>query len=165
MYPNIKFIVLLRNPIDRAYSQYNFVKYSDRTPAKDDLSFEEAIDRENARVKITDSEDFDYNYKHYSYTLKGHYFEQLKRWFEKFPRENFLIINSEDFFMNTKDILIESANFLGIKMTIPEDGVFKVHNKNLHEEMAPETREMLRNYYQPHNDKLFKLLGKTFNWD
>jgi len=89
--PNSKFIVLLRNPIDRAYSHYN-MRYKSK---KEKLSFEDAIKAEKDRTnnefkKMLDDENYySKDYFHYSYLERGIYFEKLKRWMEVFPKEQF----------------------------------------------------------------------------
>lgn len=81
--PEAKFIFILRNPIDRAYSHYwNSVRYG-----YEHLSFEEAIAREPERIK----QNSDYR-RHYSYIDRGKYTEQLQRYYQLFPQENILVL-------------------------------------------------------------------------
>jgi len=95
--PNSKFIVLLRNPIDRAYSHYN-MRYKSK---KEALSFEKAINSEKERTHdefkkmLNDENYYSKDYFHHSYLERGIYFDKLKRWMQVFPKEQVLIIQSE----------------------------------------------------------------------
>ena len=99
--PNIKLITILRNPIDRAYSNYNAaVKNKKMT-----LSFEDAIKTEEARIKgIMEKMKEDANYISTEYSLnallnRGKFYFAIKRWMDVFPKNQFFIIKSEDFFL------------------------------------------------------------------
>ncbi|GAC1629308.1 MAG: hypothetical protein NVS4B7_18130 [Ktedonobacteraceae bacterium] len=112
--PRTKFIVLLRNPIDRAYSQY---QHQVRQPNVEPLSFEEAIDAEEKRLageeeKLRQDEKYvSFNHRHYSYLARSTYIKQLPAWMNLFPREQFLILKSEDLYppmkIETRARLIE----------------------------------------------------------
>ena len=80
--PNVKLIVLLRNPIDRAYSHYQMeVDHGDEK-----LTFEEAIEKEEERITTDlermekDENFYSVNFYRKSYLTRGKYFNQLKRW-------------------------------------------------------------------------------------
>lgn len=162
-YPDLKIIVLLRNPIDRAYSQYNFQRNSNKTKAYNPLSFEEAIKDEQTQ---TITEEFTYNYKYRSYLKRGHYYEQLKKWLEYYPEEQFMFIESEDFYNNTESYLGEVFNFLGLKFKKDINLNLKAQNKTVYSKrIKSDTRAYLRNYFRPHNEKLYSLLQRDFKWD
>jgi len=104
-----KFIVVLRNPIDRAYSLYwNMVK-----EGVEDLSFEEALASEETRLN-----DMDLSANCsllYSYVDSGLYSKQLKAYFKYFDREDFLILFQEDLNAKSNEVYASICNFLGIK--------------------------------------------------
>lgn len=162
--PNAKLIVLLRNPVNRAYSHYQ--KELDR---KDEtISFEQALDKEAERVegglpKVLAGK-HSHNWWHFSYMARGRYAEQLERWFKLFPREQFLILRSEDYAARTSEIVNEACRFLGLaENQITE---FPRSNKSGYEKpLAPETRERLVNYFRPHNQRLYEMIGRDMEWD
>src|SRR5947209_7625266 len=98
--PHVKLIVLLRNPVDRAYSQY----YHSLELGLETRSFEEAIQDEvertsQEREKILKDEHYQsYTYRHHSYLTRGIYVDQLQAWMRFFSREQFLILKSEDLY-------------------------------------------------------------------
>src|SRR5581483_8059296 len=97
--PNAKLIVLLRNPIDRAYSHY-------QTGIRHDweaLSFEAALDREPERLhgsidELLMDERHNRSFARYrwSYVSMGHYAELLETWLAYFPREQFHFVFSDE---------------------------------------------------------------------
>ena len=103
--PDAKFIFILRNPVDRAYSHYwNSVRFG-----YENLSFKEAIEQEPERI----NKNKDYR-RHYSYVDRGRYAEQLSRFFELFPRENILVLLFDDLKKSYADIGNFCGNFLDI---------------------------------------------------
>jgi hypothetical protein len=165
--PNAKFIILLRNPIDRAFSHY--MMNVDRN--MESLSFEESLLKEHSRIdnKLekmqNDSSFYDDNYFRYGYTDRSIYVTKLKRWLSIFSREQFLIIQSEEFLEKPDLIYKQTIEFLGLKKwTLNNFKQFKKRDYKI-PQMKPETRENLIKLFEPHNQQLYNLLGKKFNWD
>lgn len=164
--PKTKIIAMLRNPIDRAYSHY-VMKVDQGWESIP--TFEEAIDQEAQRIgpdfqRMVDDPGFYSNdVRNFSYLSRGHYYEQLKRWYDQFDRDQILVLNSEQFFADPMTGLRKVYDFVGISDYKPTD--LKVHNKRFYSPMDPETRERLRQYYLPHNEKLYDLLGEQYDWD
>ena len=164
--PNIKLIVMLRNPVDRTYSQYN-MEANNHT--NEDLTFEEAIEKEPERLEgefekmEKDGNYFSYNYYTFSYLTSSIYVEQLERWFKYFPREQFLIINGDDLKKNVECVFQNILNFLNIPNFNLEK--YEEIGKRKYPKMNPETRKKLVEFFKPHNERLYKLLGTNFHWD
>jgi len=158
--PNIKFLVVLRNPIDRAFSHYN----KSLRRKKETLSFKEAVTmrkRELGKaeqlVRENDLQAGRY-LEEYSYLEKGKYFEQLERWFKLFPKENFFIFQTSDFNNYTWKKIYEFLDLPDYKIEI------EIKHKGCYEPIDDETRNWLREYYEPYNRKLENLLNMNFNW-
>jgi hypothetical protein len=159
--PEVKLIALLRNPIDRAYSQHqmNFRK------GIEPLSFEEAIAAETARLQNNRaSSDEDWRTMSYvAYLKRGLYAEQLHRWLALFPREQVLILRSEDFFQWPEEGVQRTLRFLDLRPWHPNQ--YDVHNPGAYDAMLPQTRARLSKHFAPHNQQLYELLGQDFGWD
>jgi len=162
--PNVKLIVLLRNPIDRAYSHYQM----EVDHGNEELPFEEAIEQEEKRItddmkKMEKNENF-YSVHFYrkSYLTRGIYVNQLKRWFEYFPREQFLILKSEDFYSKTSEVYQQVLDFLSLSKF--ELNSFKAYQMRKYSAISAETRKKLADYFRPHNEQLYQLLGRNFDW-
>ena len=168
--PHVKLIVMLRNPVSRAYSQYNHaVELGHET-----LPFEETIEAEEERIvgeqkKILENEHYySEDYKHRSYLTKGIYVDQLQTWMKLFPREQFLILKSEDFYANPASCFKQVLAFLGVPETElhVEKREYKNYNNNVYaSKMDPQMRSRLIEYFRPHNARLYDFLGVDFGWD
>jgi hypothetical protein len=105
---NPKFIFILRNPIDRAYSHYWWLK---------GMGFEEKDFKEAFLYDIDEEPDpnnrFSGNYKYY-YQF-GLYGKWLLRFYENFPKENIFIITTEQLRENQLDTLNKCFKFLDVK--------------------------------------------------
>jgi len=160
--PNIKLIVQLRNPIDRAYSNYHVgVKYGNEK-----LSFEKAIEWELKKIaqeQISEKENEIAKFNHpRSYLAKSLYAEQIKIWFELFPKENILITSTEEMSDNPIIAVNKIFQFLGMsKYDLKNPQKRKIEN---YPKIEPKTRKILSEFFRPHNEELYKLTGKKFNW-
>ena len=108
-------------------------------------------------------------------TIRGNHFHKettqhmlitqgsLEYWFKKIPKEQILIISSEKLQNNTEETLSEVFEFLDISKQDIND--LTKQNKIGYPKMKDSTREVLNNFFKPYNEKLFNLLGKTFDWD
>jgi len=169
MLPNVKLIMLLRDPVERAWSHYKY----EVAQKCELLSFEEALDEEERRIRGEESKiKANPLYKSpslfcHSYLKKGRYVEQLERWLNVFPAEQMLILKSEDLFIHHKiaDQAYQSVlDFIGVEPHKLKR--YRRHNATEHiSEMNPLTREMLNAYYRPYNEQLYTLLGKDFQWE
>ncbi|MFC2062047.1 sulfotransferase domain-containing protein [Elusimicrobiota bacterium] len=165
--PKVKLILLLRNPVDRAYSHY----HHEVRRGRENLSFKDAIDKEKERLKgekekILDDNNYDSNnYKRFAYLSRGKYAEQIIDWYKYFPEEQLLIIKSEDFYENPQKQLNNIHAFLGLKEWSLKE--FKKYNfaKDKYTGMDEVLKERLNEYFRPFNRKLYSLLKRDFGWD
>lgn len=165
--PNAKFIVLLRNPIDRAFSHYNM----NMTSEYEYLTFEDALKREKQRIqgryeKMKRIENYySWDYDLYGYLEHGVYIKNLKRWMNVFHREQFLILQTEEFKRNTSEVYNQALKFLNLPTHNLEE--YPLHKKIDYKtrKMKKETRKELSEYFKPYNKELYKFLGKNFHWD
>ena len=160
--PTIKLIVLLRNPIDRAYSNYHLGVRS----GSESLSFEDSIKKEITLLEKNNDVESDRIEKFLrfrSYIAKGLYYNQIKNWFEVFSKDQILVLNTENLAKNPHQTLEQVFNFLGL----PNEQIKNLQNRKVanYQKMNEDTRQFLRKLYEPHNEKLFKFLKKKFEWD
>ncbi len=166
--PNVKMICMFRNPVDRAISSY---QNQVRLGIEKIMDFEEAIYQEESRIAgheerlRKDPNYSSFEYKYFSYKKRGCYADQLENWFAQFPKEQIMIIQSEKFYENPAPYFKEVVNFIGLQPWEPEK--YKVFNAGgEYDKMSDALRRKLVEYYQPHNEKLFEMIGKRFDgWD
>jgi hypothetical protein len=167
--PQVKLIVLLRNPVDRAYSQY----YHTCELGYETLPFEQAIQAEVARIgsereKILEDEHYYSDaYKHQSYLSRGIYVDQLQSWLALFPREQFLILKSEEFYADPAATLKQVLAFLKLpEVALPDRKQhYKQYNNTTYARMDSALRQRLLEYFAPHNARLYEFLGMNFDWN
>ncbi|MBE9144027.1 sulfotransferase domain-containing protein [Planktothrix mougeotii] len=163
-FPETRLIVLLRNPVDRAISHY----YWEVTLGYESLSLEEAIAQEAKRLQgeteriCSEVNYFSFNHQHYSYLARGLYAEQLQRWMQFFPREQFLILKSEDLYSDSARVVNQVFAFLGL----PDYHLssYDKYNANTYVNANPIIRQKLEAYFLPYNQKLTQLLGGDWSW-
>jgi hypothetical protein len=105
-------------------------------------------------------------YRHHSYVARGVYVEQLMRWLELFPREQLLVLKSEEFYQDPAAHFAAVLDFIGLPQWTPAE--FENHNRGTYAEkkIRPETLAYLHDYYRPYNQQLGELLGMDFSdWD
>jgi len=162
-FPRAKIISNLRNPIDRAYSNY-ILMYQDGDTTK---TFEEMIqiamdEIEKNKAKLND-EVYIADIFYQNILARGFYADQLKIWFEKFQKKQILIIPSEDLALKPDQVLTKVFEFLDLPYFKIKD--FTRQNRREYHPMKDETRKLLVEFYKPHNKKLFDMLGSKFDWD
>src|SRR5262249_24693874 len=99
---------------------------------------------------------------YHSYLSRGRYAEQIEAWWKVFPREQMLILGSEEFFSDPAEAFAATLEFLGLPQVRLRDA--PQMNRGKHPPINPDTLERLRAYFRPHNERLYELLGKNFGW-
>lgn len=159
-FSNTKLIILLRNPIDRAYSHYHHEKKENR----EELSFKKAIAKEEERLsgekeRVLQGQ-YSYNHQHYSYLARGRYNKQLRRWFKYFNRDQFLILIYEEFFPETD--MEKVFDFLNLsRSSIRTRGQY---NSLSYPSMNKIIRKKLEKHFQSYNEELSRLLEQDLPW-
>jgi hypothetical protein len=164
--PKARLIVLLRNPVDRAYSNY----WERRGSNAECLpTFEAALDAEGERLRgqtariMANPHYYSHHHDSHSYLARGHYAEQLERWFERFGRDQLLILPFDELRRDATAAYRQVQEFLSLPVVEPPS--LEHHNKLPVPPMHAATRERLVEYYQPWNARLAQLLGTTFDWN
>ena len=166
--PDAKLIVMLRNPVDRAYSHYQHQVKRGKGEGRETLTFEEAIEAEKrilpGEVSKMLQDEFYESLRHRtrSYLRRGIYIDQLLAWLSFFPRKQMLILKSEDLFNDTTNVLERILDFLKIPHWVPE--TYSIPNKREYAGVSPLIRQRLDEYYKPHNQRLYEYLGVDLGW-
>jgi hypothetical protein len=167
--PQARLIVLLRNPVYRAYSLYQMARRKGWETTK---TFAEAVGMEQAvrplgkgetASESNDSLTLDDDSR---YLSGGIYVDQIARWSSFFRDEQMLVLRSEDFSGRTRETLKRVLDFLGLPDWEPEASQLhkKHHIGGYEQEMEPATRRHLEEYFEPHNRRLSAFLGGDFGW-
>ena len=161
--PGVKLLVLLRDPVERAYSAHaNHVGHGLETE-----SFERALELEDSRLAgeaeriVADPEYNSYSHRHHSYRVRGHYIDQLERLEASFGRERILVIDSDDFFADPGPAYDEVLRFLGLPTCSP---AFTPQNARPRAPMPASVRAALEEHYRPYDERLAAWLGREPSW-
>jgi len=164
--PAAKLVVLLRDPVDRAFSHY----WERINAGTETLGFEQALEAEPERLAgeveriLADPGYYSVAHDYYSYLARGRYLEQLRPWIERFGRDSCLILRSEDFYANVGDTYGRVLGFLGL----PPFHLTHMRRYSVvpmrPPALDPATRERLAEYYAPHNRALEAYLGMDLGW-
>jgi Sulfotransferase domain len=157
-----KLLVLLRDPVERAWSHYRHMVRLGLEP----LSFQEAIEREPERLsgeveRIRADPRYDaVNHRRYSYLARGRYAEQLEGWLRHFAPDRLLILRSEALFHDTARCYRDVLSFLGLRQWTPPS--FPIHTRQspLPRGMPAEMRRRLDEHFAPANQRLEGLLRR-----
>jgi hypothetical protein len=162
--PQARMIVLLRDPVERAYSHWK----ERRTEGKEPLDFAAALEAEPDRTAgererlIADPGYVSEAYDWYTYRERGRYLDHLEPWLDRFDRSQLLFLASETFYRDPAGSYARILDFLGLPpYRLPAYDVF---NDRPSRGMDDLVRAELRAYYRPHNAALAKRLGMTFDW-
>jgi len=164
MVPDVRLIALLRDPVERAYSHYQHEVRLGREP----LSFEDALDAEEGRLHgevermVAEPGYFSDAWWNYTYVARGRYAEQLERWFEVFPREQLLVLFTEDLRDDTARTYAQVLEFIGAR---PHDlGEYPRIFDHDYADMPAGTRARLDAAFAEPNRRLAELLGRELPW-
>ena len=150
--PDMKLIVLLRNPIDRAYSHWSM----ERSRNYDDWPFWDAIQHEQDRCRAT----LPLQHRVYSYVDRGFYLEQLRRLWFFFQKDRVLIMKSEYLKNQPSAALRDVCNFLEVGQ-IKDIEAKDVHSTFYESSMSDRERAYLRSVFEYEIRGIERVLG----WD
>lgn len=162
--PGVKLIVLLRDPVERAYSGHaHEVAHGFETEP-----FERALELESLRLdgeaeRIAADPGYNsFSHQHHSYCARGEYAEQLEHLERLFGRERMHVVESGDFFTKPEAAYDRVIAFLGL----PNYGYppFKRRNARPRSPMAKSVRKALEEHYRPHDERLTAWLGREPSW-
>ena len=110
-----------------------------------------------------------------SYVFRSLYHDQVHRWLRLFPREQVMIIQAERFFENPADTMNDVAEFLRLEpfefqladqlQRRWDAGVSNAFEMpEAYPAMDDATRKILADFFEPHNQQLYRLIGEDFGW-
>ena len=162
--PGVKLIVLLRDPVVRAYSahKHELARGFETEP------FERALDLEAERLageveKIkADPAYVSHGHRHHSYVDRGQYADQIERLFALFGRDRVLVLYAEDFFSEPEPCYDSILEFLGLPAWRPAS--FERHNARPGSPLPDHLQRRLSDHFAPYDDRLAALLGAEPAW-
>lgn len=165
LFPKVKIIALLRNPVERAISHYYYyIKIG-----YESLSLESAIAAEPDRLKgeieklLANPTYESYNHRHHTYLTRGIYADQLPAWMKLFPKEQILILKSEDLYDNPCATFNTVLEFLNLPPHQLE--TYEKYNSTQYPRVSEKLYRELTAYFRSHNQRLAEMCDRDFGWD
>lgn len=162
--PDVRLIVLVRDPVHRAVSHY----YHEVGNGFETLPLPAALDREEERLAgeaeriVAEPGYTSFNHRHFSYKARGAYVDQLEAWSALFPRERFLVVGSERLFERPREEMERIFGFLEAPGPPPES--FEAYNQRDYPAIPTEVEERLTAHFADHNARLYRFVGEDFGW-
>ena len=186
--PWVKLLVILRNPVERAYSHYQMSISTEGTDEQRrvrglstyaKMSFPDIVKEEIEAVELaglTPYCDLDKYHKFirnlpmghggHSLILRGMYCLQLAPWMEAFPSDQLKVLSIGDLKGDAIQVnrsMQEVYSFIGLPPHELED--IEPKNSRMYEPMDPHIRSILEKFYEPYNNRLFEMLERRLtNW-
>jgi Trp operon repressor len=160
--PDVKLIAVLRNPVDRAFSNFLHQRY--RSSEEAIANFSEALDQEEDRIQ--------HNWRPFwHYKNLGFYYRQLSRYFEIFPRHQIKVYLSEDLKKNSKQVVTDVFHFLDVDSTFLPDlsrnfyQSYQSKNQLLNSMVMGDNlvKSLTKSLLPPHIKQLLGTRVRTFN--
>ncbi|MDA8745536.1 sulfotransferase domain-containing protein [Rubripirellula amarantea] len=160
--PGAKVVVLLRDPVSRAFSHYQHYK----TRQLETRSFAQAVD------EILRDRPIDFAERWlaepnadplYDYVARGYYALQLQALWRLYDSQNTLVMDSSELFADTDAATQRVFDFVGLRrFPVPPKKVYNIGHYR--EKIGPEVAVRLREHYEAHDQELAKLLGQPLSW-
>ena len=104
--PNAKLVIILRDPVERAWSHYCF----EVRKGYEDFPFTKALEVEEDRLAEGGYEEF----VNFSYKSRGNYIDQLIHYEKAFSREQMLVIFLEDLKKDPEQVMAKVCSHIGV---------------------------------------------------
>lgn len=163
--PGVKLIVLVRDPVERAYSAYAH-ELARGFETVD--SFERALELEPERLrgereKIEADPTYNsHSHQHHAYLTRGQYVDYLERLEKLFGRDRIHVVDSHQFFTDPQHVYRAVLKFLDLPLRgFPP---FEQHNARPRSPMPETLRARLTDHFAPYDRRLISWLGSTPTW-
>lgn len=146
--PTAKFIVVLRNPVDRAISHYFHARRLGYEPLDMPQAFAAEADRINTSPDryVGNSMEQRSARSAFSYQDRGFYAKQLEAWFKAFPKQQFFVVSSNRLFADPAAVTRDVFAFLGVDADVPL--THSIKNIGTYDsKISPELLDDLRQLY------------------
>lgn len=166
--PSARIVVLLRDPVARAFSHHCHMARL----GFESLTFEEALLREPERLApdldaMHDDPGHDpKRFLRFSYVARGMYARQLEAWMSRFERDRLLIVQSEELYARPAKVYEDILGFLGVARLLPKRFPnYSAAARGAPGRIPPAAKELLAQRFEEPNRELFELLGQDLGWN
>jgi Sulfotransferase domain len=162
--PGVKLLVLLRDPVERAYSAHAH----ELARGYETERFERALELEASRLAgeaerlIADPRYLSHSHQHQAYRTRGQYIEQLERLERHFGRDRIHVVDSSAFWADPEPVFSGVLDFLGLPQCASV--ALERHNARPRVDMPDTLRKELSEHFRPYDERLVSWLGRELSW-
>lgn len=180
--PNATIVILLRDPVSRAFSAWNMYKqFSELNERQKSNLINTHIEKNNEErfknlINQNPFPDFSRFISNelinnklvdvYPNILKRSlYYDQVKTYYNLFNTKQIFVFESNYFKSNKLEVTNQIFNALGLQTF--EESKYKleqIHAREYNSKIDKETKKKLKEFYKPHNENLFQLINQRFDW-
>lgn len=162
--PDVKLLVLLRDPVERAYSAHahELARGFETQPFERALALEPERLRGQTERLSSDPDAISHEHQHNAYLSRGQYVDYLEHLARLFGRDRLHAVDSHAFFAHPEGSYDGVLRFLGL----PHTGypTFERHNARPRAPMPDSLRRRLEEHFQPYDERLEEWLGRRPSW-
>lgn len=162
--PDVKVVMLLRDPVERAYSghSHELARGYETEPFARALELEDERTAGERERMVTDPSYDSFSFQHHSYLARGRYIEQIQRFETLLGRDRIHLVDSVEFFTQPAESFAAVLDFLGLEQTTAIR--FEQHNARHRSPMDEQLRQDLADKFAEPDDALRQWWGKTPSW-
>ena len=172
MNESIKLLLIVREPVERTVSDYTQIMMKKKSKNKPFPKFSElVIDPMTKEIN-----------RHYPGIRRSIYHRYMERWLQYFNLSQIHIVDGDKFRVDPFSEITKVETFLNLSPRIQPShfyfnkskGFYCIKNANIkclaeskgrqHPDVPVQVLERLREFYKPHNEKFFRLIGRRFDW-
>ena len=161
LFPDAKFVLILRNPVNRAYSLYRHMRRMGVEPI---ATFEQALETEDRRFSdpgypATCGQYF----WNFMYDRSSRYDEQLQRYVDHFPLEQFFVLSLGEWISNPVGWLQKIFRFLGTDPGVSVD-LGPQNQDGAHAAIGDDTKRILTTKFQGVRERVEEMISLQFRF-
>jgi hypothetical protein len=162
--PGVKLVVLVRDPVERAYSghAHELARGFENEPFERALELEADRIRGEAERIMTEPDYLSHSHQHHAYRTRGQYADQLEALEQQFGADRLHVVDSGDFFTTPEAVYDGVLDFL--RLPRHRYPVFERHNARPRAAMPETLRAKLDDHFLPFDERLARWLGDVPSW-
>lgn len=163
--PDMKIVIVLRDPVDRLYSQWKWEVFIAGKKRINGLSFMKDFSSYVNMALSLYPELSMFSACGFQPLQSSIYWQAITIWIECFGSDNVLVLDANDYFSDNNAFLGEVYDFVGL----PSFNIPKYENKVNENPLSFPSADQncvdkLSEFFRPHNEKLWGVIGKSFKW-
>ena len=162
--PEAKVVVMVRDPVERAYSAHRHEQARGFESEPFEVALELEPERTDGEVEqiLADPTYQSFEHRHHSYLARSRYSEQVDRFIEELGADRVHVVDADRFFEQPGVEFERLASWLGLPPWRPER--VEQWNARPRTPMDPELRARLERYFEPYDERLAEQMGRTPSW-